>query len=389
MLAHRMAKSVPEITALQARWFRLRRNGLVEPFATAEHAARELAGIQAQILTAAGLALRSRVAGLGSWSAVLEALAQRRSLVKLWGQRGTLHLYATADWPILCGALAGQQTWWHRQALRDPASAPIYAEAVKELGRLLKERGTLTRDEARVAGLGLPEHCFSSWGGIFADLVRAGTACHVPTTGTEGRFAHRAYWLPSLHWHPPAVDDANVDFARRYLRSYGPARVQDLAYWRGTTVASAARWIGALGHEVAECRLEGIAHLALREDAEALGQRPPARDRWPVRLLGRFDPMLLSHKDKSWVIAPDHQNRVWRPAGHIEATLLVHGRIAGTWRYDRVAGGLGITLIPLAPLSRQVAAAVEREAGRVAHFLGEPLTDLSLRRPAAPRAPGR
>ena len=50
-----------------------------------------------------------------------------------------------------------------------------------------------------------------------------------------------------------------------------------------------------------------------------------------MRLLGRWDPMLLALKDKSWLIDNEHKKKVWRPGGNVEATLLIHGRIAGTW----------------------------------------------------------
>ena len=52
------------LTAEQIRWFRLRRSGLIEPFATPEEAASHLVGVQAQIFPAAGLALWNRTRGL-------------------------------------------------------------------------------------------------------------------------------------------------------------------------------------------------------------------------------------------------------------------------------------------------------------------------------------
>ncbi len=55
---------------------------------------------------------------------------------------------------------------------------------------------------------------------------------------------------------------------------------------------------------------------------------PPPPSRWPVRLLGRFDPMLLATKDKSWSIDEQHQKRVWRPGVQVEAVLLIRGRAA-------------------------------------------------------------
>ncbi len=56
--------------------------------------------------------------------------------------------------------------------------------------------------------------------------------------------------------------------------------------------------------------------------------------------------------------------------------LLIGGRIAGTWRYDRLAKGLRIRLSPFTPLSRGTTRAVERQAKAVATFFGLQLAAL-------------
>ncbi len=61
------------LTDEQIRWFRLRRNGLVEPFATPEATASALAGVQAQILPAALLARWNRSAAGASTQVALTA----------------------------------------------------------------------------------------------------------------------------------------------------------------------------------------------------------------------------------------------------------------------------------------------------------------------------
>ena len=105
-----------KLTEEQVRWFRLRRSGLVEPFASPECAAAGLAGVQAQILTASMLALWNRsAAGAASEAEVAARLFDARTLVRLWGQRHTLHLYAREDWPVINAAFAERRTWWERQ----------------------------------------------------------------------------------------------------------------------------------------------------------------------------------------------------------------------------------------------------------------------------------
>jgi hypothetical protein len=348
---------------------------LEQPFDSPETAASALAGVQAQILPAAGLSLWNRTAGL-TYQACDDLLHQKRSLVKLWGQRHTLHLYPSQEWPLIHGALAGQLTWWERQAKQNGADLAAFRATISHLAELLRERGALSRSDLRAAELNLDEEHFSSWGGIFASLVREGHACHAGQNGNEGRFAHREHWLPDLAWQPPSPDEANAELGRRYLGVYGPATVQDFAYWRGVSVGSARRWLAALGDEVVEVNAEGQALLALRADVDVLNETPPPAEAWPVRLLYRFDPLLLGVKDKSWIVDPAYYNRVWRPAGHIEGTVLEHGRIVGTWRYDWKGGGLVVTIFPFETLPGYVQAAVEQQATGVAAFFGVELVGL-------------
>ncbi len=109
---------------------------------------------------------------------------------------------------------------------------------------------------------------------------------------------------------------------------------------------------------------------------------PPEREAWPVRMLGRFDPILLAHKVKDWIVAPPYYSRVWRPAGHIEATVLEHGQAVATWRYDRIgAGQLAIRVFPFRPpSSRQVVKEVRRQAKEIAPFFALKLMDVRIER---------
>jgi len=370
-----------KLTNTQIRWFRLRRSGLVDPFDSPEASARALTGIQAQILPAAALALWNRTGGL-TYAQFNQLLYEQRTLVKLWGQRGTLHIYAREDWPLACGALSGQRTWWERAGEKAEGSAAGYRAVLARVEKLLRRRGTLSRSDLRSSGLGLSEAYFSSWGGIFAALVQRGYACHIDQEGNEGRFAHRRFWLPDLEWNPPAFDEANIEITRRYLRAFGPATVQFLMYWRGAKSADARRWLDALKGETVEVDVDGQTMLALCDDLPALHEKLPARSDWPVKLLYRFDPLLLGIKDKTWIVDARHYKRVFRSAGHIEGILLEHGRAAGTWRYDRKDSGLVIALDLFAPLPRRIGAQVEKNAQGIAQFFGLPLTDLIVKRDA-------
>jgi hypothetical protein len=376
---------VSPVTDEQIRWFRQRRSGLASPFDTPEQAASALGGVQAQILSAATLALWNRsAAGAETAESLTGRLFGTRSLIRLWGQRQTLHVYASADWPLIHAAFASRRTWWEREAAKgSEIDLNAYREGIARVSLLLAERGTLSRKELRAAGFDLPAGLLSPWGGVFAELVRKGVACLARWEGGEARYAHRDHWLPGQAWKPRPAIEAIAELARRYFAGYGPASVADFAYWLGMTGAAASAVVKVLGDELVAVEAAGGGRRKIfvrSTDLPELMQTPPEPADWPVRLLGRFDPLLLAHKEKDWVVAPAYYNRVWRPAGHIEGIVLDQGRALATWRYERVgAGRLLIRVFPFrARLPVRVSKAVRRQARGVAKFFGLKLAEVRV-----------
>jgi hypothetical protein len=387
---------VTHLTDEQIRWFRQRRSGLVAPFGTPEDAAAALGGVQAQILSAAMLALWNRSAtGAKSAEALGGRLFDERTLVRLWGQRHTLHLYASADWPIIHATFAQRRTWWERQAaLGKDIDLAAHHQGVAQVGVLLKRHGTLSRKQLRASGLDLPPALLSPWGGVFAELVRIGVACLARWEGGEARYAHREHWLPGLAWTAPTAAEARAGLARRYFACYGPASLADFAYWLGLTGATTLRGSDAWREQLVPVAAEtsgGRKLFVLAADLPSLLEAPPVPEKWPVRLLGRFDPLLLAHRDKDWVVPAKYYSRVWRPAGHIEGVVLDQGQAVATWRYDRIGTGkLSVRVYPFrARLPVRVSQAVRRQAWGVARFFGLKLSALTVHAAAPPARAAR
>jgi hypothetical protein len=354
----------PTITTEQLRWFRMSNSGLITPFSSTEEAARSLFGIQAQILPAAALSLWNRTNEL-SHKTFEKKLFEDRSMVKLWGQRGTLHLYEITDWPLLIAARGEKPTWFDRQATTARAKKK-YQDAIQTAKTLLEAKGTITRDALREAGVS--DEFLSSWGGLFATLVARGLACHGPQEAGEGTLYSRTHWSPNLSWETPTTEEANISIARRAIKAYGPFSVKDFGYWRGAPMADAKRWIDALRPELSEVSVNDEIQLVLKDDLERLTQKPKEKEEWPLKALYRFDPLLLAHKDKSWVVPQRHYNKVWRPAGHIEGIILEQGQGVATWRYERTAKALSIEVSPFSKLSKETKDAFWQKAKEVATF---------------------
>ncbi len=113
------------------------------------------------------------------------------------------------------------------------------------------------------------------------------------------------------------------------------------------------------------------------ESRRFVGETPP-RSEWPLRLLHRFDPLVLAHKDKSWLVDDEHYKAVWRKAGYVEAVILKHGRMVGTWGYEKRAGGIRIWIAPFKKLLKRDVAILEREAESAAAYFEWPLEGVEI-----------
>lgn len=358
-----------KVSARKCRWFRMKRSGLVEPFDDPWEASHALFGVQAQILSAAAVSLFNR-SSLPDFETFLSLLFEERRLIKLWGQRGTLHLYTDDDWPLLIGAQSEKTTWMERYDKKRGGKLSYLHECFDAVATLLREEKTLSRSQIRESSLTLDDWMLSSWGGLFHELVRRGDACHAAQEAGEGVFAHREHWLPELDWNPDDIDTSNTAIARRYFRTYGPSTIKDFAYWRGCTMKQAKAWTAPFADALKEVSIDGESLWLFDDDLEELQQQPPARTGWPVCVLYRFDPLLLAHKDKSWLIDDKDYPQVWRKAGHIEGNILVEGRIIGTWRYKRQSTVFDVQVYPFSTFSSHVEAEVMERIAEIAAFFG-------------------
>jgi hypothetical protein len=377
-----MSNQAIPVTPNQVRQFRMVRSGLLAPFAAPEAAASALFGIQAQILPAAAVALWNRTSGL-THGGIETLLFERRTLIKLWGQRGTLHLYPSDEWPLVCGMITNTPSWWGQNAQKaDQYDA--YSALVEKTAELLRARGTMGRSDLRAlrldGDLAFDDEHLSGWGGLFADLVRRGYACHAGRSDNEGIFAAREFWLPQLAWDPPEVEEANRIILRRYIRSYGPTTVSDFIYWRAPKSANTRRWWEEVAPELVAVDVEGARQYLFADELEQLLAMPAAHgdSAWPLHMLYRFDPLLLAHKDKHWIVPPRYYKNVWRPAGHIEGVILVDGQAAATWRYERKGRGLAILVQPFRKLNQRVQKQIGRKSAEIANFFSLPLMKVEI-----------
>ena len=87
-----------------------------------------------------------------------------------------------------------------------------------------------------------------------------------------------------------------------------------------------------------------------------------------MRFIPEFDNLVLSHADRTRVLADEHRPRVVLKNLQVRATFLVDGFVAGTWKIERKKNAAALVVEPFRPLSRKIVAELEAEGDRVLAF---------------------
>lgn len=296
----------------------------VLPDATAvvEH----LAAVQAQDLRAAATAVAVRTPE-GTTAGLARALDEG-GVVRSWPMRGTLHLLRAPDLFWVLQLCAGRTiTGTARRRTELGITAADLEAAARIAGEFLARVGRSSRADllAEFEAHGQPTPAGRGYH-LLVHLSLTGLLCQGPTAGREQLFVLAQEWIAERR----APADPLAEWTRRYLRSHGPASVQDFVSWTKLTLGDARRGFAAVREEFDVVLVDGVEHLhdpALPDLLAA--HRRAAR---ALHLLPGFDEFLLGYGDRSHVLPPEHAERV-TPGGNgvFRGTVVVGGTVVGTW----------------------------------------------------------
>lgn len=366
----------------EVRARRLARNLLTAPVAADRlvEVTREVGGVHAQVQVSAELQLAARVEGI-TRDDVRQALWERRTLVKAWTLRGTLHLHPADElelWLAARRAAAGTSpddppdlAEW-----RDPAGVvhpPLAAADVKEAraavwdaldGRCLL-REEIAEEVVRRVGPAPRERLRSGFA-FFLDGL-----CQGPPQGAKVTFARPDQWIDG--WRTVDERRALLEACTRFLRTYGPARPRDFTEWIGGAAFRPARaraLFDSLGDELEEIDVEGHRAYVLAGDTAFPVPRPS------LRLLPEYDVYVMGSREREHLVpatvreqvAETRRGRYEGPAG--VRFLLVDGVAAGVWERRKRGKRVELRIAPARPLTKAQRAELDAETDRIGEFLG-------------------
>ena len=321
-----------------------------------------LTGVQAQVLSAAGLALRARTTGLKADS-LERARVREKSIVLTWAMRGTLHLIAADDYSWLVPLTTEPSVAnAHRRLKQEGVPDAHVAKALPLIAQMLRREGPLTRAEIAER---LVRKSIRTEGQAIAHLVwlaaAQGAICYGPGRDGDRCFVLVEDWLPKSKAHDR--DAALAELAVRYLRSHAPAAPADLAFWSGVRAGDANRAWKAIAHRLVEVET-------------ARGKRWMVRSKHKlapngiVRLLPAFDEYLLGWKDRDVAVLPEYRAKINRGGGWLHPVLTNDGQLVATWSMNRTPKVWRLQIAPFNELTTAVKRAAAADAKDIAVFLG-------------------
>jgi hypothetical protein len=287
------------------------------------------------------------------------------SILRTWPMRGTLHFVAPRDirWmlellnPRVIASAAGR----HKQlGITDALlkkSRSIFTKALRGGKQLTREQMREALERGGISTAGQRGIHIIGWN------AQNGLICFGPPQEKQKTFVLLDEWVKAT---PPLQhEQALTELATRYFVSHGPATLKDFVWWSGLKISDARRAI-----ELASSRL-------VSETIEAtqywMGKKIPRiqSTELEIKLLPGFDEYILGYTDRSAVLDSAHKSKIYSSLNLIfSPTILINGRVEGTWRRTITSKKVAVALKPFRTLTKRERDALHEAAERYGAFLG-------------------
>ncbi|HEX6207229.1 MAG TPA: crosslink repair DNA glycosylase YcaQ family protein [Actinomycetota bacterium] len=335
------------------------RQRLDRPARGALEALRAVVAVYATHPTAP-LALRARARSLTG--AAYRRLDRERRGLRIPGMRGTVFLVPREAAARIFTAVRPSRSRVVARLKRHDMSEEEY-EAIAR--RVVAVAGEPTRADDLREATGLE-------GPVLATIVR-GLRLEGRLLALAGRpltsSPHR--YVATEAWAEEVLDAGDREsslawLGGAYLEAYGPARIEDFAWWAGVGKRAAATAVGE--HDTIDVG-DGLL-LPARHEAAFERSRPL---NGTLALLPRWDAYTMGHAPdgRARFVHPDVQPRVYEPIGvglpgDGNPVVLVDGEVVATWTYSLKDGADVQPFDTLGPGTRKK---VEEELDAIAAFL--------------------
>ena len=337
-------------------------------FARAGNLVEWLGAVQAQDYAAAKWAVGQRLTD--STDAELEQAFAEGSILRTHVLRPTWHFVSPADirWMLALTAprVRALCQYYYRQLGLDAA---FFARSQKVMAKALEGGRQLTREElacelqrsgmAGCEALGVDQRM----GHIMGRAELDGVVCSGARRGKQFTYALLEERVPRAK--TLSRSEMLAELSGRYFRSRGPATLRDFVWWSGLTAKDARA-----GLELVKSTL--LSEVWGDQTYWMPDSVAPARiGGRRAYLLANFDEYIVAYADRGAICDRADANTVdARNNILFNHTIVVDGKIAGTWKRSISKGRVTVEAKLFAPASATDARKIAAAADRYGTFLG-------------------
>jgi hypothetical protein len=357
------------MTGFNIPQLRLQNQHLADPvFKNPADMVHYMGAIQAQDYAGAVWAIGQRLQGASQ--NIIEKAFTDGDIIRTHVMRPTWHFVSPHDirWMLeltapRVQAIAGTR---HRQLSLDK---DIFLQSEKALVKALSGGKQLARtdlgDVLQKAGINTDEQRFIH---IMMQMELIGLVCSGGRQGKQFTYSLLEERVPKTK--TINRDEALATLAERYFTAHGPATLQDYVWWSGLTVTDAKAGLEMIKTKLASQFFEGSTYWFADRSQTAATKSSLAF------LLPNYDEYIVSYKDRSAAIESANIDKT-DPRGTIfNNTIIVNGRVIGTWKRGFRKNKVMIGISPFVKLSKANYVAIASAAKRYTQFLG--LKDFEL-----------
>lgn len=345
------------------RAYRLYQQQLTQQtFTTPEEVVRWLGAVQSQEYAPAKWSLGMRLSNANDQ--FIEQAFTDGAILRTHVMRPTWHFVAPDDIRWLLALTAPRVNAFNGYAYRQhELDDAIFARSNHTLIKALEGGRQLTRAEL---GAALRNAGINTEGlRLLLLVMRAeldAVICSGPWRGKQFTYMLLDERAPNAKSLPR--DEALVELTKRYYTSHGPATVHDFSWWSGLTVADAKAGLAMCSRDLISEDVDGKTYWFSASMPTTI--EPSAA----TYLLPTFDEFLVGfdsfEKSRRGDQHPDTELS-------FNSTIVINGKVAGTWQRTFRKGAVMIEYDTFAPLNTSQHEAIHAAAQRFGDFLGMPV----------------
>lgn len=266
-----------------------------------------------------------------------EALVNDRTLIRAPAFRGSLFLLNIQDYPIYfrtfhqgllqrgmqklqeAGISKGHLQHFAEILTASNPTLPLSVPAIIDLIFVRKEKPSIELSHR-----------------IMQKLCDMGVLVRASAKGWKGNdfsYAVLSTWAPELSLKLDNPETARTETIRKYLRAYGPASMEDIAWWTGLPLLQCQRSVAHMRREAIRFHVESYRDdmIGLKETIDLLRRRTPVEEE--IQLLPQWDPYTLGWRCRKRVTDKEWLPYIYDSFGNAVSVIVDCGKIVGLWQF--------------------------------------------------------